>query len=488
MKNKKAKKKGKKRVGVFICHCGANIASTVDVKKVTDYAKTIPDVAHAKDHEFMCSEHGQDMIKKAIKKQKLNRVVVASCSPRLHEHTFRLAVSEAGLNPFHFEMANIRENVSWVHPKTPKKATKKAEHIIEGAVGRARELEAIGKMEVPVEQAVMVIGGGISGIQAALDVANMGINVYLVEKEPSIGGVMAKLVETFPTGDCAMCILSPKMADVARNQNIEVLSYSEITDVKGYIGNFEATINKKPRFVDEKKCVGCGECSEKCPVKVDSQWDCNTGKRKAIYLQFPQALPRTYTIDEDNCLKLKKDKCGVCEKVCPADAVDFKQKKKKKKIKVGAVIVATGAEEFDPSGISPYGFGEHKDVITQLQLARMLDPSGPTQGKLVKPSNKKKPKKILMIQCVGSRDENYNPYCSRICCMSAIKHAVMIKTEKYPDSEVYIAYTDIRTFGKGYEEYYKRASEQKVRFIRSRIAEILKDKKKLIARLEDTDL
>jgi heterodisulfide reductase subunit A len=482
-------KKEKNRIGVFICHCGANIANVVDVADVARFAKKLPDVVVSVNNQFMCSEQGQKVIKDAIRKKKLSRVVVASCSPRLHEHTFRQAVSEAGLNPFFFEMANIRENVSWVHHEIPKKATEKAKHIVKGAVGRAQSLEAIGSATVPVEQSVLVIGGGISGIQAALDVAEMGIQVYLLEKEPSIGGNMARLVETFPTNDCAMCILSPKMADVARNSNIEILSYSELIDVKGYIGNFDVTIRKKPRYVHEKKCVGCGDCAEKCPVEVSNEWDVGMGNRKAVYLQFPQALPRTYIIDEDNCLRLTKDKCGVCQKVCPADAIKFNQKSKKIQIKIGAIIVATGALEFDPSEVTEYGYGRYQDVITQMQLARMLDPSGPTDGRVLRPSDKKEPKKYLMMQCVGSRDDKYNPYCSRICCMSAIKHAMMIKMEQDPDAEVSISYTDMRTFGKGYEEYYKRACEQGIRFIRTRVAEIEEDKeKKLIARLEDTDL
>jgi heterodisulfide reductase subunit A len=300
---------------------------------------------------------------------------------------------------------------------------------------------------------------------------------------------MARLVETFPTGDCAMCILSPKMAEVARNPNIEILTYSEVIEVKGYIGNFDVTIRKKARYVDEKTCVGCGDCSEKCPVDVENEWDMGMGMRKAIYLQFPQALPRTYVIDDKNCIKLTKNKCGLCKKVCPAEAIDFKHKDKEIKLKVGAIIVATGAQEFDPSGILEYGYGEYEDVITQLQLARMMDPSGPTEGKIIKPSDEKEPKRYLMIQCAGSRDEKYNPYCSRVCCMSAIKHAMMILSEQDPDAEIYIAYTDIRSFGKGYEEYYKRATEEGVRFVRSKIAEIMKNgDDKLVARLEDTDV
>ncbi|UCF08389.1 MAG: CoB--CoM heterodisulfide reductase iron-sulfur subunit A family protein, partial [Thermoplasmata archaeon] len=392
-------------------------------------------------------------------------------------------------NPFHFEMANIRENVSWVHHDAPKKATQKAKQMVKGAVARAGKLEAIGTMTVPMEQAVLVIGGGIAGIQAALDVADNGIKAYLLEKQPSIGGMMARLVETFPTNDCAMCILSPKMADVARNPRIELLTYSELADVKGYIGNFQVTVRKKPRYIDGKKCIGCGECSEKCPVSVDSEWDLGLGKRKAVYLQFPQALPRTFVIDEHNCLKLLKNKCGNCAKACPADAVNFFQKQRKVRLKVGAIIVATGAQEYDPGHIPEYGYDTYEDVITQMQLARMLDPAGPTEGKVLRPSGDGRPKKYLMLQCVGSRDEKYNPYCSRVCCMSAIKHAIMIKQEQDPDADVAIAYTDIRTFGKGYEEYYKRACEMGIRFIRSRTAEITEDRQgKILARLEDTDV
>jgi heterodisulfide reductase subunit A len=488
MAKKKTKKQEKTRIGVFVCHCGKNIAQTVDVKAVARYAKTLPGVVIAEQNEFMCSESGQDAIKEAILKKALDRVVVASCSPRLHEHTFRNAVTEAGLNPFHFEMANIRENVSWVHHEEPKKATEKAKHIVKGAVARAGKLEAIGTATVSVEQAVLVIGGGIAGIQAALDVADNGIKVYLVEKNPSIGGMMARLVETFPTGDCSMCILSPKMAEVARNKNIELITCSEVIDVNGYIGNFQVKIRNNPRYVDQKKCIGCGDCSEKCPAKIDDEWDMKLGKRKAIYLQFPQALPRTFVIDEKNCLKFTKDKCGNCAEVCPADAVDFSQKVKHRKLRVGTIIVATGTREYDPSGIPEYGYAEYDDVVTQLELARMMDPAGPTEGKISRPSRGGNIKNILMLQCAGSRDEKYNPYCSRICCMSAIKHAVMIKTEQDPEAEVSIAYTDIRTFGKGYEEYYKRASEMGIRFIRSRTAEVIEEDGKLMARLEDTDL
>ncbi len=482
-------RKGSKscKVGVFVCHCGTNIANTVDVKEVAEFARKLPGVVMSKDHTFMCSEEGQALIKEAIRNKKLDRVVVASCSPKLHEPTFRRVVSEAGQNPFFLEMANLREDVSWVHYDDAKKATKKAESLVKAAVERAKKLDAVGEKTVPVEQAVLIIGGGIAGIQAALDTAELGIKTYMVEKSPSIGGNMARLVKTFPTGDCALCILSPKMAEVAANPNIEMLAYSEVKEVEGFIGNFKVKVVKKARFVDEKACIGCGVCADKCPVEVPNEWDLNLGTRKAIYTQFPQAIPNTYTIDQKNCLKLTKKKCGLCEKACPSDAIRFKQKPEEIEIKVGTIIVATGAREYDPSAVKPYSYAENEDIITQLQLARMLDPSGPTQGKVIRPSDGKEPEKYLMVQCVGSRDVNYNVYCSRVCCMAAIKHAMMIRQEQNPNAEIFIYYLDMRCFGKGYEEYYKRAMEEGIRFIRSRIANIQVDKD-MGAIIEDADL
>lgn len=474
------------RIGVFICHCGTNIAGTVDIKALTKFSKKLLNVVFSNENMFMCSEEGQRMITNAIKDNKLNRIVVASCTPKLHEPTFRKVLSNAGLNPFYFEMTNIREDVSWVH-KDKKKATEKAKHLIKASVKRAYELEAIEKKKFSVEQRVLIIGAGVAGIQAALDTSNLGIKTYLVEKNPSIGGMMAQLVKTFPTNDCALCILSPKMADVLANPNIEILAYSEVIGVEGFVGNFNVHIKKKARYVDVKKCISCGKCSEKCPKKVPNEWDLNLGDRKAIYLQFPQSAPRTYTIDDENCLKLTKDMCGICEKICPAKAIDYNQKDEIIELNVGAVIIATGSKEFQPNEIKQYGFGEYEDVITQLQLARMLDPSGPTDGRVIC-SNGKEPKKYLMIQCVGSRDEKYYPYCSRVCCMSAIKHAFMIRYEQDQDADINICYIDIRSFGKGYEEYYKRAGEEGIKFIRGKVSEIQMKKDSLFARLEDTDI
>lgn len=474
------------RIGVFVCHCGTNIAGTVDVEELKKFSKKLPNVIFSAKTSFMCSEEGQKLITNAIIEKKLNRIVVASCTPKLHEPTFRRVITNAGLNPFYFEMTNIREDVSWVH-KDKKRATEKAKHLIKASVKRASKLEAIDKKKFSIEQSVLIIGGGVAGIQAALDTANLGIKTYLLEKKPSIGGMMAQSVKTFPTNDCALCILSPKMADILANQNIEILAYSEVIGVEGFVGNFKVKIKKKARYVDSKKCISCGKCSEKCPVKVLNEWDLGLGNRNAIYLQFPQSVPRTYTIDVENCLKLTKNKCGICKKVCPADAIDYNQKDKIIELNVGSIIIATGAKEFQPYEIRQYGFSKYKDVITQLQLARMLDPSGPTNGRVIC-SNGKEPKKYLMIQCVGSRDEKYYPYCSRVCCMSAIKHAFMIRYEQNLDAEIYICYIDIRSFGKGYEEYYKRAGEEGIKFIRGKVSEIHNENNSLLARLEDTDI
>jgi heterodisulfide reductase subunit A len=421
---------------------------------------------------FMCSDAGQKLLRTAICEEKLTRVVVASCTPKLHEHTFKEVVAQAGLNPYHFEMANIREQSSWVHYTEPKRATAKAKHIIRSAINRVITSEPIDELTVAVEQSVLVIGGGIGGVQASLDLANMGIKTYLVEREATIGGMMAKLVKTFPTGDCAMCILSPKLAEAITHPNIEILTNAELVNLNGYIGNFDVLVRVKPRYVNEELCISCGKCTERCPVEILNTWNLQLGKRKAIDLPFAQAVPRTYSIEASACLMLTKNRCGLCEKHCPAGAIEFAQVPIELKLKVGTIIVATGADEYVPDELAVYRYMEHPDIITQLELARILDPLGPTGGRLQRPSDGKMPQSLLMIQCVGSRDMRYNSYCSRVCCMTAIKHALMIREEQNPEANIFICYIDLRCFGKGYEEYYKRASERGIHFIRGKVAEI----------------
>ncbi|RLI70631.1 disulfide reductase [Archaeoglobales archaeon] len=470
------------RIGVFVCHCGLNIARVVDVEEVVNYAKNLKDVVYVTDLKYACSDSSQDDIINAIKEHKLDRIVVAACSPKLHEPTFRRVAIRAGLNPYLITMANIREQCSWVHQSKPKAATIKAKDLIRMAVAKARLLAPLERRRAKVEQSVLVIGGGVAGIEAALNLADSGVKVYLVEKTPTIGGHMATLNEVFPTNDCSICILAPKMSEAWNHENIEVITNAEIDDVSGHVGNFKIKIIKHPRYVDVSKCKGCiDDCSAVCPVEVPNQFDYTIGIRKAIYLPIPQSTPLYAAIDWENCIG-----CRLCEKACEPEAIDFNQKVEKMDIKVGAIIVATGYKAFDARRKPEYGYGVYRNVITTLELERILSASGPTFGRLLRPSDSQKPKKVAFIQCVGSRDENTNKYCSRVCCMVSLKNAYVIK-ERYPDVEVTIFYIDIRAFGRMYEEFYKRAQEKGIRFIRGRVGEIIEaDNENLILSYEST--
>jgi heterodisulfide reductase subunit A len=476
--------KSKAKVGVYICHCGINIAGVIDVNKLTKYATSIPNVVVAKNYKFMCSENGQSLIQKDIQDGLVNRVVVAACSPRMHESTFRLTCKEAGLNQFLFEQANIREHATWVNIHDSEGALDIAKDHIRMAVAKVSELKPLDITKVPVKPSCLVVGGGIAGMNSALDIAKDGYDVYLVEKLPSIGGHMAQLDKTFPTMDCSACILTPKTAEVARNEKIHLYTYSEIESVDGYVGNFEVTIKEYPHYIDQEKCTGCGSCAEECLVDCGNEFDLGMKSRKAAYIPFPQAVPGKYTIDMNHCIK-----CGVCAEVCPVDAINFDDKVKLTKVKVGTIILATGYDPFDPTVITQYGFGKYENVITGFQMERLLSSVGPTGGKVKRPSDKKEPKSIIFVQCVGSRDfHDYgHKYCSRVCCMYATKQARQYK-EKHPETSVYIFYIDVRAFGKGYEEFYNRAGEEYgIRYIRGKVAEIYEDEDhNVIVRGEDT--
>ena len=455
----------RRRIGVYICHCGSNIAGTVDVKDVRAYAESLPNVIIARDYPYLCSEQGQELIKNDILDLKLDAVVVAACSPRMHEHTFRRAIRDAGMNPYCMEQANIREQCSWVHTKG---ATAKAKEIVRSAVFRVALLEPLEEKEVSVLPSALVLGGGIAGIQAALDIANAGFKVYLVEKSPSIGGHMAQLDKTFPTLDCAACILTPKMSEIEHHENIELLTYSEVESVEGFVGNFKVKVRRKARFVDEEKCTGCGLCAEACRLsgKIPDEFNAGMKKRSAIYIPFPQAVPSVYVIDADNCLMLTKGKCGKrprCVEVCPTNAIDFSQKDEIIEFSVGTIIVATGFDVYKPHD---YGYGKFKEVITSLELERLMNASGPTGGKII--VNGREPKRVVFISCVGSRSEE-RPYCSRICCMYIMKQAHLIK-EKIPDADITVLYTDVRAYGKGYEEFYQRVRSE-VNYVRRELNE-----------------
>jgi heterodisulfide reductase subunit A len=474
------------RVGVFVCHCGTNIAGSVDVKYVAEELSGEKGVVISRDYKYMCSDPGQNIIKEYIRLYKLDRVVVASCSPLLHERTFQNTVKEEGMNPYLMEIANIREQCSWVH-KDRAEATAKAIDLIKMSVAKVRGNEPLYPKRIPMERKALVIGGGISGMQAALDIALVGHPVILVERAPSIGGRMAQFDKTFPTLDCAACILTPKMVDVRSNPNIQILTHSEVESVEGYVGNFQVKIRKRARSVDMSKCTGCGECMQKCPARVDSEFDLGLAKRKAIYIPFPQAVPNVPVIDRAHCRFFTTGKCKVCQKVCPAEAINYDQEDEIITEKVGAIVAATGFDLSDPNDYSEYGGGRYKDVINGLQFERMINASGPTEGHLKRPSDGKEPKTIVFIQCVGSRDENLGrPYCSKMCCMYTAKHAILTK-EHVPDARVFVFYIDIRAAGKNYEEFVRRAIEKYgTIYLRGRVSRIFEKNGKMIVRGADT--
>ncbi|MBE6856869.1 MAG: CoB--CoM heterodisulfide reductase iron-sulfur subunit A family protein [Ruminococcus sp.] len=449
------------RIGVFVCHCGTNIAATVDVVAVAEALQHEPGVVISKEYQYMCSEAGQELVKEAIKEHKLTGVVICSCSPRMHENTFRKAAAAAGLNPYMVEIANIREQCSWIH-KDKTSGTEKAIILGRAAIAKVHLNAPLTAGQSPVIKRALVIGGGIAGIQTALDIADAGFEVDIVEKEPTIGGKMTQIDKTFPTLDCAACILTPKMVECAQNEKIRIHSYSEVSDVKGFVGNFNVTIKKKARFVDETKCTGCGLCTEKCPMKkVPDLFNLGMNNRRAIYIPFAQAVPKVATIDADYCNMLKNGKCGVCAKVCTAGAIDYKQQDQYIEEQYGAIVVATGFNPIKLDKYDEFAYSQSKDVITSLEFERLTNAAGPTSGTLLRPSDGKHPHTIVFVQCVGSRcdDSKGKSYCSKICCMYTAKHA-MLTREKYPDTDVYVFYIDVRTPGKNFDEFYRRAVEQ----------------------------
>ena len=462
------------RIGVFVCHCGSNIAATVDVKKVVEMALQESGVFHAEDYPYMCSEAGQSRIAAAIREKGLTGIVVCSCSPRMHETTFRKAAEKAGINPYLVEIANIREHCSWIH-KDMEEATRKAVILMRAAVAKVHLDAPLSAGESRVIKRALVIGGGIAGIQTALDIADAGYKVDIVEKSPSIGGRMSQLDKTFPTLDCSACILTPKMVEAAAHENITIHTYSEVEKVSGFVGNFTVDIRKKARYVDLNKCTGCGVCQEKCPSKKTlNEFNRGLNTRTAIYTPFAQAIPNVPVIDTASCIKMKTGKCGICEKFCQAGAIDYTQTDEIVTEQYGAIVVATGFDTIKLDKYGEYAYNESKDVITSLELERIMNAAGPTGGHLERLSDGKAPKEIVFIQCVGSRcaDSRGKPYCSKICCMYTAKHAMLIR-DKYPDTNVTVFYIDVRTPGKNFDEFYRRAVEDYgVNYIKGQVGKV----------------
>ncbi len=475
------------KIGVFVCWCGSNIAATVDVKAVAEAAKQQPNVVYATDYQYMCSESGQTLIIDAIKEYGLTGVVICSCSPRMHETTFRKAVQKAGLNPYMLEIANIREQCSWIH-KDIKEGTEKAIILMTAAVAKVQLNKPLIAGESAVTKRCLVIGGGIAGIQTALDVADAGFEVDIVEKKPTIGGKMAQLDKTFPTLDCAACILTPKMVDAAAHDKITLYTYSEVEAVKGFVGNFTVTIRKKARYVKENLCTGCGICTEKCPMKKQpNEFNMGLDKRGAIYIPFAQAVPKVPVIDPDACIKLKTGKCGICSKFCQVQAIDYTQKDELIEKKYGAIVVATGFNLIKLDKFGELSYGLCPDVVTSLEYERLMNAAGPTKGHLLRPSDGKEPKTIVFVQCVGSRGNSCKEksYCSKVCCMYTAKHAMLTK-DHYPDTDIYVFYIDVRTPGKNFDEFYRRAVEQYgVNYIKGQVGKVYEENGKVMVQGSD---
>ena len=464
------------KIGVFVCWCGSNIAATVDVEAVSQALSKEPGVVFSTNYQYMCSQTGQDLIQEKVRELGLTGVVVCSCSPRMHENTFRKTCEKAGLNPYMVEIANIREQCSWIH-KDKAEATKKAIILGRAAIAKAMLNAPLQAGTSPVKKRALVIGGGIAGIQTALDIADAGFEVDIVEKKPTIGGKMTQIDKTFPTLDCAACILTPKMVDCAQNEKIHIYAYSEVAAVKGFVGNFKVTIRKKARFVDTTKCTGCGLCTEKCPQKkVPNEFNLGLDTRRAIYIPFAQAVPKVATIDPDYCNMLQKGKCGVCARVCSAGAIDYTQKDELIEEEYGAIVAATGFNPIDLSQFNEFAYAQSPDVVSSLEFERLMNAAGPTGGTLLRPSDGKHPHTIVFVQCVGSRCDGAQkgkPYCSKICCMYTAKHAMLCR-EKYPDTEVYVFYIDVRTPGKNFDEFYRRAVEEYgVHYIKGMVGKVV---------------
>lgn len=477
------------RIGVFVCWCGSNIAATVDVQKVSELLRNEPGVVISENYQYMCSQAGQDMIKNAIHEHGLTGIVICSCSPRMHEATFRKTAAAAGINPYMLEIANVREQCSWVH-KDIADATEKAVILGRAAIAKVNLNAPLVPGETPVTKRALVIGGGIAGIQTALDIADAGFEVDIVETKPTIGGKMAQLDKTFPTLDCAACILTPKMVDAGQNERIRIFSYSEVCEVHGFVGNFSVKIKKRARYVDETKCTGCGLCTEKCPQKgIPNEFNLGMDTRRAIYIPFAQAVPKVATIDPMHCNMLKNGKCGVCSKLCSVGAIDYKQQDEFIEERYGAIVAATGFNPIPMDKFDEFAYSQSKDVVTSLELERLMNAAGPTGGTLLRPSDGKHPHTIVFVQCVGSRCSadagKGKEYCSKICCMYTAKHAMLIR-EKYPDTEVFVFYIDVRTPGKLFDEFYRRAVEEYgIHYIKGMVGKVSPEGDKLMVQASD---
>ncbi|MFQ5909532.1 MAG: hydrogenase iron-sulfur subunit [Thermoplasmata archaeon] len=459
-------------IGVFVCGCNESISSNIDTERVAEEAETLENVSFADSHAHLCSLAGKDAFRNAIKEHELDRLVIVACSPKLHEDDFRQWASEVGMNPYCVEIVNAREQIAWVYGDR-ENATEAAISLMKGAVAKARLLEPLEPIRVDVKPACLVIGGGVAGIQAALDVADNGFKVYLVEREPFMGGKAAWFSKIFPlreceetcVGDCPHCLLFPEFKEVLQNPRIHLFLRSEVINVDGYVGNFRVTIRMRPANVDSDKCVYCSECSKVCPVSVPDENNYGMQTRKAIYLPSTGVVPRSYILDDRNCGHFTGGECArnpLCVQACKFDAIDIDAKEKEVEVDVGAIVVATGFEHFDPSGKKELSC-EHPRVITAPEFERLAAHTGPTGGEIV--IDGVKPERVAFISCVGSREKDGNEYCSRVCCIFTAKQAHMIH-EKMDGGDVVVYYADMRAYGKGFEEFFNRVRAEGVEYRR----------------------
>ena len=466
------------RVGVFLCRCGGNISDIIAIENL----KSSVNADVVEEFENLCSLNGRKVIRDSVINKNLDRVVIAACSPITHEKTFQDYIKP--LNPYLMDMANLREQCSWIHDDE-NKATEKAKTLINASIEKVKQSQAVDPILCQTPETAAVIGGGISGISASLSLAKQGIKTYLIEKKPSIGGKMIKIGKVFSpvklAEECGMCLINPIMNEVVWHDNIEIITNAKVLSVEKRAGNFNILLKREPRYVDDDKCISCGKCTETCPVKVPDSWNDGLSSRKSIYKPFSQSYPDAYVIDMENC-----EKCGKCVKQCPMNAICLKGESEMIPLNAGSVIIATGHKNLNPNLRPEYGYGKYKDIMTQNELGRIMGVNGPTKGKLKMLSTGKVPRRIVMIQCVGSRDEkpDGHKYCSKVCCMVALKNANIIK-QKYPETDIIICYTDMRTPGM-YEKYYKHGQESGIRLIRGRPGEVDKKGDSLIVRVEDT--
>ncbi|OGL39692.1 MAG: hypothetical protein A3C43_05360 [Candidatus Schekmanbacteria bacterium RIFCSPHIGHO2_02_FULL_38_11] len=490
-KSEGTKKSLDKSTGIFLCSCSEEISKTINFDNLAEFLGSIPDVKVELVRHLLCQEPDLTFLAEEIEKNKYQKVIIAACSPQYITKIFEKSFLEKLVTLEYFEIVNIREGCAWVHIDNPSDALNKTKALIQVSLERARRNEKVLSRKIGIETKAVVIGGGTAGVAAAFELAEAGVKTYLLEKKPYLGGIAAKIGKVVPTDDCAMCtaFMDSNNLEICRkciyrsridaNDNLEIITQADVKKLKGSPGDFSVTFEASPRFVDIKKCILCKKCEEVCPVDGIKEFPYATNSRKAIYLPIPQAIPRGYMVERSLC----PPECRRCEDICPTRAIDLNQKEEKREIRCGSVIVATGIEMFNPSPLKEYGYGRFPNVINQVELARMLDPDGPTRGSVVAPSTGKPAKKIVMVQCVGSRDK-YHEYCSELCCIFALKHANVIKERT--DAEVTVCYIDIRSHG-FYERYYLEARDKWVNFIKGRPSEITENPqtRELCVQVED---